>query len=43
MGKIFWKQTKIQVGFALYAEEFVTAVVVEGQKDGHLLLLSIKR
>ncbi|XP_058214065.1 uncharacterized protein LOC131325685 isoform X2 [Rhododendron vialii] len=43
MGKIFWKQTKIQVGFALYVEEFVTAAVVDGQKDGHLLLLSTKR
>lgn len=40
---MFWKQTKIQVGFALYVEEFVTAAVVDGQKDGHLLLLSTKR
>ncbi|PSS26079.1 Cell division cycle-associated 7-like protein [Actinidia chinensis var. chinensis] len=43
MGRMFWKHTKTRVGFALYAEEFVTAAVVDGQKDGNLRVLSTER
>ncbi|CAL5385745.1 unnamed protein product [Camellia sinensis] len=42
-GRIFWKQTKIQIGFALYVEEFAIVVVVDVLKDGNLLLLFIQR
>lgn len=37
------KSTKIQIGFALFVEEFVTVVFAGMQKDGHPLGISIER
>jgi hypothetical protein len=43
MERMWLKSTKIQIGFALFVEEFVTVVFAGMQKDGHPLGISIER